>query len=212
MQVDPEHLRRHYASLSDEALLDIERADLVVAAQSVYDNEIRQRKLHLRGSAREIGRPRERNAEDEYAAETSGEGVEPDWIEEGSQVYSAVFRDGVVIAPEVDAARAALEAEGIPCHVEVSEVAPAESAPSEPVAEWRVMVPGKLNLHASSVLERDIFNAQFEEVWRTHLEMLSDEDLRAAHPEVVFCGLFDKIDRVVNAYQDEISRRGMKPE
>jgi hypothetical protein len=31
-------------------------------------------------------------------------------------------------------------------------------------------------------------------------------------PEVAFCGLFDRIDRVTRAYEDEIARRGLKPE
>ena len=33
MQIDLEQIRRHYASLSDEALLDIDRDDLTEAAQ-----------------------------------------------------------------------------------------------------------------------------------------------------------------------------------
>ncbi len=37
--------QEHFASLSDEALLDVRREDLVAAAQAVYDEEIRQRGL-----------------------------------------------------------------------------------------------------------------------------------------------------------------------
>lgn len=43
MQIDPEEFRRHYASLSDEALLEIDRAELVDVAQHCYDEELAQR-------------------------------------------------------------------------------------------------------------------------------------------------------------------------
>ena len=45
MQPDLEFLRRHYAALSDEALLEIDRAELVDAARSLYDHELVERKL-----------------------------------------------------------------------------------------------------------------------------------------------------------------------
>ena len=45
MPVDPEYLRAHYASLSDEALLAINREELVKTAQQCYDNELAQRDL-----------------------------------------------------------------------------------------------------------------------------------------------------------------------
>jgi hypothetical protein len=45
MPVDPEYLRQYYASLSDEALVAVNRADLVEMAQKYYDNEIGQRRL-----------------------------------------------------------------------------------------------------------------------------------------------------------------------
>ena len=45
MPTDPEYFRRHYASLSDEALLEIDRAELVETAQKSYDDELERRKL-----------------------------------------------------------------------------------------------------------------------------------------------------------------------
>jgi phosphatidylserine/phosphatidylglycerophosphate/cardiolipin synthase-like enzyme len=45
MPTDPEYLRRHYASLSDEALLAIDRTELVETAQQSYDDELERRKL-----------------------------------------------------------------------------------------------------------------------------------------------------------------------
>ena len=44
MQVDLEYLRRQYASLSDEALLALDRSELVETAQKCYDEELVRRK------------------------------------------------------------------------------------------------------------------------------------------------------------------------
>jgi hypothetical protein len=57
------------------------------------------------------------------------------------------------------------------------------------------------------VLDRDLYNKEFEETWKTHLEMLNDEELREMKPEVVFCGLFDRVERVKRAYEEELDRR-----
>ena len=99
-----------------------------------------------------------------------------------------------------------LEAEKIPCYAEAVEEPWDDDDPSTRY-RWRVLVPGKLNLRAASVIERDIDNASFEETWRSHLGVLSDEELRAARPEFVFCGLFDKVARVKRLYEDEIAQR-----
>jgi hypothetical protein len=32
------------------------------------------------------------------------------------------------------------------------------------------------------------------------------------NPQVSFCGLFDRAERVTKAYKEEFARRGMKPE
>jgi hypothetical protein len=45
LNVDPEYLRAHYASLSDRALLDVSRSDLVEIAQQCYDSEMKRRGL-----------------------------------------------------------------------------------------------------------------------------------------------------------------------
>ena len=39
---------------------------------------------------------------------------------------------------------------------------------------------------------------------------VSVADLRAMNPEVVFCGLFDRVERVIRVYDEEIARRGLK--
>jgi hypothetical protein len=45
MQIDPEDFKRHYALLSDDALLEIDRDELVDAARVWYDAELAERKL-----------------------------------------------------------------------------------------------------------------------------------------------------------------------
>jgi hypothetical protein len=45
VQIDPEDFKRHYALLSDDALLEIDRDELVDAARPYYDAELTERKL-----------------------------------------------------------------------------------------------------------------------------------------------------------------------
>ncbi len=53
-------------------------------------------------------------------------------------------------------------------------------------------------------------NLEFETGWRTYLETLSDSELLAASPEIVLCGLFDRVERATNTHEDEIARRQLK--
>jgi hypothetical protein len=203
MAVDPEYLRRHYASLSDEALLDINPDELVEAARACLDAELRKRELDAPVDL-------EASGEDaEYDDEPSGGDGPPEWLDEGAEVFSAVVREGVMATPQAHHARRALEAAGIPCFLDIheEEVEEEEPAPRGPVRRWRVLVPGKLNLEATGVLQREIFNDDFEAGWRTHLEVLSDEEVAALDPRDVFCGLFDQIERVNRVYREELERR-----
>jgi hypothetical protein len=45
MPADPEYLRQHYASFSDEGLMSIDRAKLTEVAQQYYDEELARRGL-----------------------------------------------------------------------------------------------------------------------------------------------------------------------
>jgi hypothetical protein len=198
MAVDIEYLRQHYASLSDEALAAINRRDLVEAARTCYDDELRRRDLT-----------------DSVAADQSDEDVEleageqdEDWLHEAAIVYSNSVYSASAPAPDAAAARDALEAEGIPCELELVELKEEEpSSGPQPSHQWRLLVPGQLNMQATSILDRDLFNADFEREWRAHLEGFSDEELRAMHPKIAFCGLFDRVERVTRAYNEELARR-----
>jgi len=97
LQVDLDDFRRRYAELSDEALLDLERDDLVDLARDCYDAELARRGLRRTSSA-----PPATEAQDH------GELVE------GGLVEAARFSS----SSEADLARALLESAAIPCHLE----------------------------------------------------------------------------------------------
>lgn len=221
MQIDLEHLRQHYASLSDEALLAIERADLVDMAKQCYDDELRLRELAPRGSSvrSRIGDsrlpdgpplPHPPDEEAEVDEEPLGDGDNPGWLEDAAEVYSQVLRPGTAPAGEATHARDVLDAAGIPCCLDLCDEPPEKPRSPEPTQRLRLLVPGGLNLRATSVLEREIFNLEFEAEWRAHLEALSDEQLRAMSPPVAFGGLIDRIERAVRVYDDELVRRKLK--
>src|SRR5690242_5276363 len=69
MQINSDDLRRHYASISDEELLSIERDDLTEVARDCYDREMQKRNLHVEPEALE--------AEDDVDEE-EGEAA-PEW-------------------------------------------------------------------------------------------------------------------------------------
>ena len=52
MKVSAEDFRRQYAGLSDEALLDVDRRDLVEVARTCYDAELGRRQLKASSPAR----------------------------------------------------------------------------------------------------------------------------------------------------------------
>jgi hypothetical protein len=69
------------------------------------------------------------------------------------------------------------------------------------------MVPGALNLKATSILDKEVFNPQLESDWRIHFASLTDGELGALNPDVICAGLVDRIARLKRVYNDEISRR-----
>jgi|SRR5579859_197423 len=213
MQLDPEYLRQHYDSLSDEALLAVDRNELVEMAQKILDEEVARRDLApLRGTRRThiISTQPDPIGEVEFDAQPAGAGDKPAWLEDAAEVYSYADLPGTPPAAEAENAREVLEAARIPCALDFCEISQEASATPEPAHRWRLMVPGKLNLLATSVLEREIFNLDFEADWKTHLEALSDEDVLAMNPQVAFCGLFDRIERVNRVYDEELARRKLK--
>ena len=217
MQADPEDLRRYYSSLPDEALLDIDRNDLVEMAQKYYDAEASRRKLAPLSSVPRTDRPRPvpTRSDDLSSAEAEAGGNPPDaedrpaWLDQAAEVYSVVVRPGTAAADAASDAMGVLKAAGIPCHLELIET-PEENVPS--TQRWRLMAPGNLNIRAMSTLERDLDNQEFETGWKMYLETLSDSELLAVSPEIVLCGLFDRIERATKTFEEEVARRRLKAE
>lgn len=198
MQLDLESLRHQYQSLSDEALLEIDRSDLVPDARTCYEAEVKRRKLLSAVSN-----------ETELSPTATAEITKPDWAGDAAEVFTELAPAGYNAAERAQNARDALNAAGIPCYLEYAEL-PEEPENDPPSSyEWRVLVPGNLHLQAMSILDRDIFNQEFEDEWRTHLGMLCDSEVRELIPENCFCGLFDRIERINRVYAEELARRGL---
>ena len=214
VQIDRQELHDYYAALSDEELLDLERAELTAEAQKHYDAEVAKRRLTSE-EAEGPAEPHKRVApfpqggdqdEDEDGAALDFDaGDEPDWLENAACAITYTVYPGGSAAADAETAREILVAAGIPCHISVSSPDPPDDP--QPRHEYRVMVPGARNLEATSVLDTEIFNPKEEAMWRAHFEALSDKELRALSWDAICAGLRDRLDRLKRAYGDEIARR-----
>jgi hypothetical protein len=215
MKLNIDDLRQHYASLSDEALREIDRTELVEIARQCYDQELAQRepvkKIESLPKRAVRATPLDESEHQEDMEEAAEDGLEegaedaPEWLEEAACVCTFAMFTGGSASVDAENARDVLTEAGIPCHVTLRHIDPDLSAP--PRSEYRVMVPGGLNLDAASVLDKEIFNAEIEAEWRAHFAVLSDEDLLGVNQEVLFAGLLDRVERVRRAYHEEVARR-----
>jgi hypothetical protein len=194
MQVDPEYLRRQYASLSDEDLFEIKRKDLVEVAQNVYDEEVSRRKPQASGDIAEDFEP---------------DADEPDWLEGAASAYAVLAKPGCNDAPKAARIGRILRNAGIPVHLSLQE-GEAESADEPATFEYHVLVPGELSLHAASVLDKEVFNEAIEQTWKEYFRGLNDDQLRTADTETLFAGFRDRLKRVTKAYKKELGRRGIE--
>lgn len=198
MKLNIEDLRRHYASLSDEALRSINREELVEIAQQCYDQELAKREpfdgVHGASSS-------------QVAAEKSEEGEDiSDWVEDAACACTFLDYPGQNAGVAAGEARTALEKAGIPCYIEQRPTEPYEP-PVLPQNEYRVLVPGQFNLQATSALNKEIFNAQSADAWRAHFQVLTDDELANTKIEDFVGGFIDLVDRITTAYDEEMTRR-----
>lgn len=209
MRIDARDVRRHYESLSDGEILALNRDELTDVAQSVYDEE-----LVRRGLADAEPPETSEFADDELAAEaqddsgTDDDG-QPDWLEDAACACSFSVYPGSPAADRGAQARSTLRAAGIPCHITLTREEPADDN-TEARQVINVMVPGALALHATSILDRDLFNDEFEADWRAHLEALANEDLLSLDPRIFCAGFLDRVARMKRAYADEMAARKLK--
>jgi hypothetical protein len=127
MKFDATELRRQYAGLSDEALLEINRDELVEAARHVYDAEIEERGL--------ASKP---------AAEVEAPPAAPPDSLPGDVAQVAVYYS----VDEARIARNLLQAAEIPCDV--------ANEPDWQVNGIRLLVPANLLEDAKLVLSTEL--------------------------------------------------------
>jgi hypothetical protein len=189
-------LRRHYASLSDGELEDLDPTELTDVARQCYEEEIARRQ-----PAEEQGAP----ASPEHQAEEFAD-VDEDWLEHAACACSFTAAPGSNHAGDAEHAQDALIEAGIPCQLEMVP-GDATKEHGQRYDEYRLLVPEPLNLKAISVLDRDIFNPQLEADWRAHFAALSDEELAQLSPDVLCAGLVDRVERLKRAFNDEVGQR-----
>lgn len=207
MKIDAEDFRRHYASLSDEALLAMETDDLVEVARQCYDEEVSKRGLDLASEDSEVGLFDDEDEDIErYATSDFDGGDKPGWLDHAECVCSFSNHPGEDAAPRVEELRNVLEAAGIPCYVAV----PRDEKNDKPMSGYNLMVPSSLSLEAMSLLDKQVFNPELEGTWKTHFEMLTDEELRAVKPKNLVAGLLDRAERLTRAYSEEMTRRRLR--
>ena len=126
MQVDLDDFRRRYAELSDEALLELDRDELVDLARDCYDAE-----LTRRGLRRSPTSPPATDVQDH-----------------GELIEVAIFSS----SSEADLARALLESAAIPCYLE-NEFAGKTLRMSD---GFRLFVPATLLENAREILNSPV--------------------------------------------------------
>lgn len=198
MNLDLEELRRQFEAMTDEALLEIDRDELVEAAQQCYDEELRLRKIVPKVRTRSAISEAESGGEVDWAGQE-----EPEWLTEAISVLSVStrYRNDDTTQRLREAVDVLLNA-GVPCYVRGQD---REGA----VIEYELMVPAKQHLQAASVLDRDMLNAEMERDWKAHFETMSDDELLELDEEMLVAGMRDRIDRLVRSYQDELLKRGL---
>jgi hypothetical protein len=188
---DPDQLRRQYAEFTDDALLDMNRDELVDSARSVYDEELVRRGLRAPKRSSHV------TLTDDHTPVEQGEA--PEWLPDGMTAFSAV--GGEVSMGD---AKRVLDRAGIACYVVDREP---EKPGDQPGSD--LLVPPGQHLLALSILDRDFFNPQTEADWKTHFEALTDDELMEIDADLLVAGMRDRIERLVRAYEDELLKRGL---
>lgn len=202
MELDLQQLRQQYEALSDQALLEIDRDDLVDAARQCYDKELQLRKL----------RPKRREKEEAIDIDVDpadfdwGGREEPAWLPEAISVFSVSLTRWTGAAQRMHEAVDVLTSAGIPCYVSKIEEDPTKGRVEQ---EYQLTVPPKHHLQALSVLDKDLLNAEMEADWKAHFGSMSDDDLLELDEDALVAGMRDRIERLIRAYEDELLKRGL---
>jgi Putative prokaryotic signal transducing protein len=133
VQIDPEDFKRHYALLSDDALLEIDRDELVDAARPYYDAELADRNLVLPET--EESAPADQGSEDGHGQ-----------TEDGPQLVGTFLS-----LEDANLARGLLQSADIPCSLENEYMAQRSGN-----GALRLMVPASAYDRACEILEFEI--------------------------------------------------------
>lgn len=157
MQIDPEEFRRRFDKLSDDALLEINRDELVDVAQELYDAELERRGL--------------------LETEEAGDGEVAE--EEAGGDSADAKDDPMVLAAEcgsmqeVQFARALLQSAGIPSYVQ-TDFSGVLAATEE---DTRLYVPASYLESAQEILATQLTDEELEAQAAAAGEELDAEDL-----------------------------------
>lgn len=199
MQIERADLERHYASLSDEALLEIKPEELMELAQECHAAEVRARGLSAK-------RPRDRSVAASVEPEEGEADTEEDWIADDAGTANFVTVHTSLEHGEAADMRDALEHAGIPCVLEISANAPGRRG----VSRILVRVAPDLKARAETVLAERVLNPVHEETYRTFFESLDDDDLATLDLSTFVTQSKqnrDLIARVRASYLEELDRR-----
>lgn len=133
MDEKTEGYRRNFEGLTDEALLEVKREDLVEAARECLDQELVARGLHAyppRGTE------------------------QPDGTGQSHEAEEMVLLDTFASSSEADLARALLESNGIPC--QLGDTMAAAGLPMYAAEGVQLYVPARFQEQAELILTADI--------------------------------------------------------
>jgi hypothetical protein len=203
MQIDIEALRQYYRDMSNDQLISMDRNDLTEEAQRIYDDEIKRRRWNKALFSREDS---EDGGDSFYSGSSRLEEEEddPDWMKNSACACAFTEHPGSDAAQTAAKAMGVLRAAGIPSRI-------TETEEGEGRKTLNVMVPGASIMHATSIVDRDLLNNEYETEWRTHLESLLDRELMTLNPNVFCAGMLDRVARITKSYADEMERRNLKP-
>ena len=208
MRMDRRELGRHYSSLTDEELLSMRRDELTSTAQVIYDLEIARRGLGEKLVDEEEVEKSDKGFEG-VSELLDNEYPEPEWLDNAVCVCYLDILPGNNAMEKASLAQTVLHHAGIESYLTRVRETSDDGGVSERT-NVNVMVPIGLTLHASSILERDLFNEEHETEWQTQLSAYSDKDLLALDPDIFCAGPLDRAARMKKIYAEEMAKRKLK--
>jgi hypothetical protein len=220
MSIDAAQLQRHYASISNDELMALDRDSLTEIAQQCYDEEIKRRGLVIptddstdEETADILNNDTKAILDDEPTEIIVDEDSPTEFEELGddNEFTACSFSDYGGGSATVDAEEAyqALKSAGVPCRVKIVRVEPEPDNP-KPYTDHQVLVPSSQTLHATSILDKAFFNPRMEEDWKNHLEGLTNEELLQFSADDLCAGLLDRAARLKKIYSEEVRRRELR--